>query len=302
MHDATVVRSDFALTPNEARNAALATVDTEYVVFLDDNAFVRPGWLEALVRCADETGAAIVGPLIGFRTGAGRPETVHVFDGENHIVDDGTSRRFVDHDDIDGIPLDEATATLGRRSSEVTEFHCMLARRSLFDEVGLLDEGLRSAHEHLDLCMLALDRGREIWLEPASVVVYELPIPLPYGDRLHYVLRWSEDWNRASTDRFVEKWRLDRDDPWIPAITGWLTHYRQLAYRLSPKWLDRATKKFPVTLSRVDAVAQRWVLRRDARRRATASGPRVVRAATWGGSPAAVPAAAPGASGPRRAG
>ncbi len=40
-HDATLLRSDRPLTPNEARNVVLGAVDTEYVVFLDDNCFVR---------------------------------------------------------------------------------------------------------------------------------------------------------------------------------------------------------------------------------------------------------------------
>jgi GT2 family glycosyltransferase len=58
------------LHPNYARNLGLDEVDTPFVAFVafvDNDVIVQPGWLEALVRCAQETSADIVGPatLIG---------------------------------------------------------------------------------------------------------------------------------------------------------------------------------------------------------------------------------------------
>src|SRR5689334_4282537 len=45
------------LWPHQARARVAAGVDTEYAVFVDDDVRVHRGWLEQLVRCADETGA-----------------------------------------------------------------------------------------------------------------------------------------------------------------------------------------------------------------------------------------------------
>ena len=58
-----LVRTDEFLMPNQARNLVLDLVNTEYVVFVDNDILVAPGWLDALVRCADGTGAWAVGPL-----------------------------------------------------------------------------------------------------------------------------------------------------------------------------------------------------------------------------------------------
>jgi GT2 family glycosyltransferase len=279
--DALLLRSDRALTPNEARNAALAVVDTEFVVFLDDNCFVRPGWLEALVACAGETGAAIVGPLYGWRTGRYSKETVHVFGAEAHIAVDGDRRELVDQHFNTRMPLDEATATLSRTTSEAAEFHCMLARTQLFEELGPLDEGLLSLHEHLDLCMLARRAGHTVWVEPASVVVVERSIPLPRADRAFYILRWSEQWNRATIDRFAEKWQLDGSDT-VAGMQHTGNDYRGIAYRLSPRILDRMSNKLGGRPGgAIDKVAQAVVVPRQTRRRATGAGPRLVHAATW---------------------
>src|SRR5512132_1589605 len=57
-----IQRSHF-MSPNQARNLGIRGVSTKYVVFLDNDALVAPGWLESLVECAEETDAWVVGPL-----------------------------------------------------------------------------------------------------------------------------------------------------------------------------------------------------------------------------------------------
>jgi hypothetical protein len=288
-HDATLLRADCLLIPNEARNAALPFVDTEFVVFLDDNCFVRDGWLDALVRCADETGAAIVGPMYGFRTARDATETVHVFGAEAHVDVDGGRRALVDRHFHSGLPLDEAVATLPRTQSEAVEFHCMLVRTGLFAELGPLDEGLLSTSEHIDLCMLARARGHEVWIDPDSVVVYELPMPLPRADRAGYVLRWCEEWNRASYRRVAEKWEIT-DLEGLAAVGKFADDRRYVAYRTGSRQFERLLNRFGGKPRRaLDRLAQAWIVPRETRRRARRHDTTVVRAATWR-SPAETPA------------
>src|SRR5262245_41504537 len=45
-----LIRSDGFLAPNRARNLALAQVGTKYVVFIDNDVIVGPGWLPPLVQ------------------------------------------------------------------------------------------------------------------------------------------------------------------------------------------------------------------------------------------------------------
>ena len=48
-HGFSLIRTEYILTPNEARNLALSEIDTEYVVFIDNDALASPGWLAKLV-------------------------------------------------------------------------------------------------------------------------------------------------------------------------------------------------------------------------------------------------------------
>src|SRR6266446_7089379 len=75
-----LLRSEHHLSPTEARNLGLReAAGTRYVVFIDNDVLVRAGWLEALVGCADETDAWLVGPLYCF----GEPpfSTIHMAGG-----------------------------------------------------------------------------------------------------------------------------------------------------------------------------------------------------------------------------
>ena len=58
-----LVRRNHYLSPNQARNIGWREVQTKYTVFIDNDVIVTSGWLESLVRCAEETDAGIVGPL-----------------------------------------------------------------------------------------------------------------------------------------------------------------------------------------------------------------------------------------------
>jgi len=59
----TLIRTDRYLTSSEAHNIALPYLHTKYVMLLDNAVLVTPGWLPSMMRCAEETGAWVVGPI-----------------------------------------------------------------------------------------------------------------------------------------------------------------------------------------------------------------------------------------------
>ena len=78
-----VIRRDYFLSPNEARNIGFSQVKTKYAAFVDNDVKVEPGWLEPLVRCAEEQDAAVVGPL--YLDGNPQDEIIHMAGGEASI-------------------------------------------------------------------------------------------------------------------------------------------------------------------------------------------------------------------------
>jgi GT2 family glycosyltransferase len=223
-----LLRTDRYLSPNEARNLAIEGVTTEYLVFVDNDVLVTPGWLDWLVSCADETRAWIVGPLT--LIGQDGTDLIHHAGGELGIQETEvggrltTERHFPDKRLRDVGPLE-------RRRTATTEFHCVLVRSELFRQVGKLDELLLSMFEEIDLCLAASEAGGDIYFEPRAVVSYVPVPPFALSDLPYYLLRWSEDWNETSLRRFQEKWGLIADDPYSCGARAWATEYRQ-----SPLW------------------------------------------------------------------
>jgi GT2 family glycosyltransferase len=226
-HGFRLLRSDEVLTPNAQRNRCLAEVDTRFVVFIDNDVDVNENWLEPLVTAADTTGAGLVAPLYLERM-KGKVR-IHLWDGVVRTVRDDGSPMFQERHHLAHADLDENRGGIVPRDGGLVEFHAVLVDTALLRSLGGLDPQLMSLSEHAHLSVQVLRAGRRIYLEPASVITYDIPARLDPMDREYFLLRWSEAWNRASADRLAELYGLAPDDPDLQAVFYWGRFHRQRA-------------------------------------------------------------------------
>ena len=218
-----LIRTECYLYPNQARNIGSKQVDTKYLVFIDNDVIVAPGWLTNLVECAETTKAAIVGPLMCQYEPL--HEIVHFAGGDSHIwVDRKGRRRLREKMYLQGKRVAEVREQLKRTETELAEFHCVLVKRDIFDRVGMLDEAFLNTKEHLDFCMTVREAGEKVYFEPDCVVTYVPGPPLEISDLHYYMLRWSNAWQLASLKRMREKWNLAEDGYFT-------TKYKRLCWR-----------------------------------------------------------------------
>ncbi|MDQ1432257.1 MAG: hypothetical protein QOF40_2859, partial [Actinomycetota bacterium] len=198
--DYALLRSDCLLMPNQARNLALDLVRSDaephWTAFVDNNSYVEPGWLEGLVACGEETGAAAVVPLLCI----GPPERrrIHVAGGDATIVDHDGVRRFEEVHPFLNEPVVAAREGMRRRACGLFEFHAVLVRTERLRQETPLDEELRSLLEHVDLGFSLREHGGSIWFEPSVSVTYIPSVRVRGDDRRFYLVRWSDEWNVAS--------------------------------------------------------------------------------------------------------
>ncbi|MEM1255508.1 MAG: glycosyltransferase [Cyanobacteria bacterium P01_H01_bin.21] len=257
-----LLRTEHFLAPNQARNLGLRQVKTDYVLFVDNDVHVSPGWLEKLWQCAKETDAAVICPL----TCIGKPlhEKIHLAGGEARIFTelqgDKTLRRVHEKHYFVNRPVIDVQDKLQRRSCEFAEFHCMLVKRSIFDEIGALDEKLLSTREHIDFCLNVSQAGGKIYCEPESVVTYVPDILYRWSDLAFFMLRWSDEWEVKSLKRFRKKWNLDKDKYFKKRYKrlGHRRHYaflrpliRKITFGKTIPWLERAVIQLERQLNRV---------------------------------------------------
>ncbi|ELR97380.1 glycosyltransferase family 2 protein [Gloeocapsa sp. PCC 73106] len=205
-----LIRTDYYLFPNRARNIGLSRVDTKYVALLDNDVIVSPGWLTTLVNCAEATNATVVGPLMC----QAEPvhEEIHFAGGEAHIFTDTKGRtRLREKMYKQGQKVAKVLPKLERTVTELCEFHCALIRTKIFEQVGFFDEQILNTKEHVDFCMNVRKLGNTVYFEPESIVTYVPSVPLEWTDLHYYMLRWSDEWELNSLERLRQKWNLAED-------------------------------------------------------------------------------------------
>ena len=274
-HDLTLLRADRLMTPNEARNAVLHFVDTEFVAFVDYDTDPRPGWLERLEECARSTSASLVAPV--FLERDGRRVRPHMAGGSNHFVDvDG--RRWLDEKSWRDPPVSTGAAY----PTENVDFHCVLVRRQVFEAHGQLDEELASLRDHCDLCLAVRRDGGSVYVEPRAQVTYTRLRRFRRADRWFWLVRWSDAWNAASLQRFEAKWHVSKDDPSSQDNVVWGRSHRLYCYRPWISITDRLSKRLTTAVvDRIDPRLQRSALARASTVAARSGAPRLVHRARW---------------------
>ncbi len=242
-----IIRQDSYLTPNQARNLVAREINSRYIAFVDNDIVFSENWLEALVTCAEEEDAAIVGPLIYERFPPFR--YIHLAGGvaEIHAQPDGGRHYFEKHN-YQHFDTNGTVPELERSETSLVEFHTMLVETAFFRKAGGLDEGLLSYSEHWDFCMQALEQGEKIFFEPASRVTYLPPLEPTEEDLRFFDLRWSYEWYEASLDRLIKKYDLTPEAGSLRFTDGFMKTHRLHKYGHTRKKL---TKVFGRKLSNI---------------------------------------------------
>jgi GT2 family glycosyltransferase len=242
-----LIRTEYFLSPNRARNIGIQSANGKYIVFVDNDVLVQKGWLHKLVDCAEETGATVVGTL----TCIDNPvhEVVHNGGGTTYIETRTEGNRIgryaVQKSYLEGKRVSKMSEELTRVQCEFVEFHTALVRKSFFDEHGLLDEGLLSTREHIDLCLSATKVGGTVYCERQSIVTYMTGAEFDWYDYTYFSLRWSDAWDLASFDHFRKKWDVVED--WY-----FERRYNRLGRRRYRALMRPIISRFPLKEKRTD--------------------------------------------------
>lgn len=237
---------DEPLWPQAARRRVLDELAGDWVVFLDNDVVVEPGWLDALLRCAEDTGAGIVAPLYLWSDGVRRAR-IHMAGG-----------RIVEQQEAAGRVLDEThylmnadpdVEVLVRRRCDFAEFHCMLVRRDLLDDPRMLDPAIRCVHEHIDIALVAGDLGASIWFEPEARVTYLAFAPYTLDDLPMLRSRWDAREGEASIAAFASKWNVIDDRRSFGGVRTFLAHHVARVDPIRPDLRERELQSLPMARS-----------------------------------------------------
>ncbi|MGH4025536.1 MAG: glycosyltransferase [Pseudonocardiaceae bacterium] len=207
-----LVRTERNLGFVGACNLGAAHVRGSYLLFLNNDTEVQPGWLDALVGTieADET-IGLVGAQLIYPDG-------RLQESGGIIWADGTGWNY-------GRGQDAAAAQYQvRRDVDYCSGAAILVRRQLFEQVGGFDERYAPAYyEDTDLAFAIRAAGHRTVVEPRAVVVHHEGVS--HGTDPASGVKRHQEINRA---QFVEKWKEVLADH-LPAADDtnlWLGRHR----------------------------------------------------------------------------
>ncbi len=145
----------------EGCNLGVAAARGELILLLNNDTEVTSGWLDRLVSVLDEDEAVgVVGPKLLFPNG-------RLQEAGNFVHRDGSAENRGKFDDPWKAEYES------RAEVDYVSGAALLLRRSLFDEIGGLDERYSPGFwEDVDLCFAVRERGLRVLCEPAAVVYH----------------------------------------------------------------------------------------------------------------------------------
>lgn len=142
-------------------NAGAAVARGEFLLFLNNDTVVTAGWLEALLRCAEEApDAGLVGARLVYPDG-------RLQEAGGIIFNDGSGWNYGRFGD----PADSRYAF--RREVDYCSGAAILLRRALFEQLGAFDARYAPAYyEDTDLAFAVREAGLKVYYEPAATVIH----------------------------------------------------------------------------------------------------------------------------------
>jgi GT2 family glycosyltransferase len=147
-------------------NEAIKSVDSSWLVLLNNDAALEPDWVEQLLCWAeDRPQAAILGGKLLFQPG-GRGEAHFVQSAGASFTDAGTAFEI-------GWGAEDKGQFDEPRLVGAVPGAAMMVRREVFQELGGFDASFGSYLEDVDLCWRAWLIGREVHYVPSAVAYHQ---------------------------------------------------------------------------------------------------------------------------------
>ncbi|MGD9288609.1 MAG: glycosyltransferase [Desulfobacterales bacterium] len=172
-------------------NQGILTARGDYILLLNNDIVVTPGWLDRLIRCAEQDSAVgIVGPLSNYVSGQ------QLVKGVSYDTKTLTG--------LDEFAKDLAAANSGRKQRliRVVGF-CMLVKRAVIEKIGGMDSAYGLGNfEDDDFSLRAALAGFESWMVQ-DCFVHHFGSRTFIGEQIDYRESLQKNW-----EIFKRKWRL----------------------------------------------------------------------------------------------
>lgn len=200
-------KARFIFNPNflnqaQARNIGMREAKTKLAVLMDNDVFVRAGWLAAMLDCQRDTGAVMVEPVV-----LETKKRIHTAGNDLYVTYEGDKAYGHKHCRFYGKVLADSS-NLKRQPVDYGELHCQLVEIEPTLRLNAFDENLLEAGE-VDSGLVWDRAGLKMWFEPKAVVYYNKSAPITVDDIRFFSWRWDLRSVYEGYRYFQKKWNMD---------------------------------------------------------------------------------------------
>lgn len=192
------------IIPMDAMRRVRDEISSPYAVFMDNDSRVLSNWLPPLLEAAEETGAAVISPVILEASGVdeGAETRTHLFATELRVLEVDATPYLVEYKTHRRSAPDQLPESI--TDTEAFELHCVMFRNKVLKTLELPSMTIR---EHLDIGMQLRARGLRLVVEPRSRVMFDnLGTRAKLSDLRYFNLRWNGAVTEQSSRLFERRW------------------------------------------------------------------------------------------------
>ncbi|HEX8988532.1 MAG TPA: glycosyltransferase family 2 protein [Rhodocyclaceae bacterium] len=185
-------------------NAGIAACDADHYLLLNSDTLVRRGAIRRLIDTAAAfPSAGLISPRLEWPDGAGQESCFRFHSPVSELIgasQTGPVETLLRKWKV-AMPVQDSIA-----HPEWTSFACVLIRRQVFEQVGLLDDGYFMYFEDVEFCHRAREAGWDIVHDPEARVVHLRGGSSPVKERARQRKRLPRYFYESRTRYFRQTW------------------------------------------------------------------------------------------------
>ncbi|NEQ97187.1 MAG: glycosyltransferase family 2 protein [Cyanothece sp. SIO2G6] len=151
-------------------NLGIEAVDAEAYLLLNSDTVVRPGAIATLLKTlADNPAAGLVSPRLEWPDATPQISCFHYHSPISELIDAAATGPVTKVLQAWNVPISVSDQPM---EPDWTSFACVLVRKAVIKQIGLMDEGYFMYYDDIDYCRQARNIGWTVLHNPAARVVH----------------------------------------------------------------------------------------------------------------------------------
>ena len=150
-------------------NLGIRSKESNYYLLLNSDTLIRPNAIKILLESASSTNNGLIAPRLEWDNSAAQISSFRFISPVSEFINAAQTGFITKKLNTHNVPLSVTNEVSG---SDWSSFACVLVKKEVFDDIGLMDDGYFMYFEDAEFCYRAKKAGWKVINEPNARVVH----------------------------------------------------------------------------------------------------------------------------------